>query len=245
MTQHTTNANERGEPIGLFIPNKDLEHLYKTVASKSRKWMDSIMSPSEPFRLLPVVMDDFPELRNHPDIKRDLFTRICTTAFDRFPQIFTTRNPATSVKVYGRSNHRRAVRSVDASYLDVSSPWYPKYKVFMPRTCGSFVQFGEQLAPCIIGNPGDICTCSYIVVGQFETEEEAHNCDRYLHSKFARALWSIRHISPQNCRNRWDTVPLVDFGPNSPIDWDKEIDVQLCALFACSPDEIALIERCQ
>ena len=59
--------------------------------------------------------------------------------------------------------------------------------------------------------PNAVCTESYIVVGAFDTEEEAANCLSYLQTRFARHLISILSFSQDITRERFRYVPLQDF----------------------------------
>jgi site-specific DNA-methyltransferase (adenine-specific) len=59
--------------------------------------------------------------------------------------------------------------------------------------------------------PNAVCTESYIVVGAFDTEEEAANCLSYLQTRFVRHLISILSFSQDITRERFRYVPLQDF----------------------------------
>ena len=58
------------------------------------------------------------------------------------------------------------------------------------------------------------------VVGQ---RAEARNAEKYVLSKFARAMLGILKIT-QDCPGpKWAYVPLQDFTSSSDIDWSKSI----------------------
>lgn len=94
-------------------------------------------------------------------------------------------------------------------------------------------------------SPQEVCTETYIVLSTFNKESEALGLLSYIKTRFCRfliaQLTSTQHLSKSN----FSLVPLQDFTENSDIDWTRsvaEIDTQLYAKYALTPDEIAFIE---
>ena len=83
--------------------------------------------------------------------------------------------------------------------------------------------------------PNAVCTESYIVVGAFDTEDEAANCLSYLQTRFARHLISILSFSQDITRERFRYVPLQDFSKS----WS---DKALYKKYKITEDEIQFIE---
>lgn len=83
--------------------------------------------------------------------------------------------------------------------------------------------------------PGAVCTESYIVLGGFESKEEAANCLSYLRTRFARFLISLLSFSQDITRERFRYVPMVDFVEP----WSDSI---LAAKYGLSPEEVGFIE---
>jgi site-specific DNA-methyltransferase (adenine-specific) len=83
--------------------------------------------------------------------------------------------------------------------------------------------------------PNAVCTESYIVIGAFETEEEAANCLSYLQTKFVRHLISILSFSQDITRERFRYVPMQDF--NKP--WS---DKALNKKYKITEEESAFID---
>lgn len=84
---------------------------------------------------------------------------------------------------------------------------------------------GTETAPPFLGS-----TQTFISCGAFKTAEESENCQKYLKTKFARALLSIKKVTQHNPPDTWAYVPQQDFTNNSDIDWSKpisDIDNQL------------------
>ena len=86
-----------------------------------------------------------------------------------------------------------------------------------------------------IYEPGTVVTETYIVVGAFDTFEEAHGCATYIQCKLPRFLLlqtlSSMHITKQN----FQYVPMLDFSH----DWD---DDQVYQYFELTSEETGYIE---
>ena len=95
--------------------------------------------------------------------------------------------------------------------------WIDKWKVIM-----SYLTYDHAGRPDKDGKrriistmdllpPGTVCTETYIVIGAFESEEEAKNCFFYLQTKFVRFLiaqiTSTQHLSKSN----FALVPVTNF----------------------------------
>ena len=83
--------------------------------------------------------------------------------------------------------------------------------------------------------PNAVCTESYIVIGSFESREEAENCLSYLQTKFVRHLISILSFSQDITRERFRYVPIQDFTKN----WS---DLALYKKYKLDESEIKFIE---
>ena len=98
----------------------------------------------------------------------------------------------------------------------------------------------------ILGEPNEVCTETFLKVGDFDTKEEMHNCLSYIKSKFFRALLFFNRSSLNISKSTFDLIPLQDFTSSSDINWNKpipEIDQQLYAKYHLSDEEIAFIEK--
>mgnify|MGYP001684120836 CR=1 FL=1 len=100
----------------------------------------------------------------------------------------------------------------------------------------------------IIGEPGTICTETYIVIGADLNldEEAAQNLSKYLKTKFSRLLHGIAKSSHDAARTTYKFIPLQNFSNDSDIDWSKsisEIDQQLYKKYGLSDEEITFIEE--
>ena len=85
-----------------------------------------------------------------------------------------------------------------------------------------------------------------MTIGAFDTELEAINCQKYINTKFARAMLSLKKVTQHNAPHVWEKVPMQDFTAQSDIDWSKplaHIDFQLYAKYKLDLIEIDFIER--
>ena len=83
--------------------------------------------------------------------------------------------------------------------------------------------------------PNTICTETYLVIGAFETKEEAENLISYMKTHFFRYLVSVFMVSHHLTKDTYRLVPLQDF--SHP--WTDEM---LYAKYGLDEKEIAFIE---
>jgi len=83
--------------------------------------------------------------------------------------------------------------------------------------------------------PGSAVTETYVLLGAYDSEEEARNCLSYATTKFFRFLLATRTSAQDLSRSAYSLVPVQDF--SHP--WTDEL---LYEKYKLSADEIALIE---
>lgn len=116
-----------------------------------------------------------------------------------------------------------------------------KWKVFTSKSssehAGQADAMGRRKVLSLTGvlEPNAAVTETYVVIGAFETEEQARNCLSYVTTKFFRFLIAIRSSSQDISRNAYSFVPLLDFTRS----WSDEA---LCNRYGLSTAEIAFIE---
>tara|TARA_Y100000310_G_scaffold342533_1_gene446200 strand:+ start:801 stop:2411 length:1611 start_codon:yes stop_codon:yes gene_type:complete len=108
-----------------------------------------------------------------------------------------------------------------------------KYKLFFSKAYMSTATVPPKI---IIGKPGEICTETFLKIGDFETEEEANNCLSYIMTKFFRALLFFNRHSLNISQSSFKLIPLQDFSKS----WTDE---ELYKKYDLSKEEIDFIEE--
>jgi len=109
------------------------------------------------------------------------------------------------------------------------------FKLFTPKAAEDGKLPGKVIGKITHGEPGTICSGTYLMVGPFHTQEEMLNTESYMKTKFFRALVAINKIS-QNASNKiYESVPMQDF--SKP--WTDE---ELYAKYGLTQEEIDFIE---
>ena len=139
-----------------------------------------------------------------------------------------------NVEFYYNGWRRQGVGYVSSASVGANTDWVKKYKVLIPRSWGSGDATKDRLKPFIAG-PQAVCTETYVVVGPFDTCEEAENAITYINTKFFHALVALMKISQQAPQKIYSFVPIQDF--NKP--WS---DTELYAKYDLNSDEIEVIE---
>lgn len=96
----------------------------------------------------------------------------------------------------------------------------------------------------VIG-PGEICSETYLCVGNFKERNLATNLKKYIATKFFRFLLLQALSSIHITKDKFCFVPVQNFTDKSDILWSKsirEIDIQLYKKYNLTDDEISYIE---
>lgn len=93
--------------------------------------------------------------------------------------------------------------------------------------------------------PGEVCTHSYFLIGEFDDAHTAANLYKYMKTRFVRFLMLMDMSGYGLSKITMIFVPIQDYTDKSDIDWSKsvhEIDLQLYKKYGLSTDEIQFIE---
>ncbi|MBQ3013516.1 MAG: Eco57I restriction-modification methylase domain-containing protein [Clostridia bacterium] len=138
------------------------------------------------------------------------------------------------VEFYYNGWRRQGIGYVSIDTVREHKEWVNKYKVLIPRSWGMGDALKDKLNPFIAG-PYSVTTETYVVVGPFDSEEEANNAISYINTRFFHALVSMIKISQQAPQKIYSFVPLQDFSES----WD---DKKLYKKYGLSESEIDFIE---
>lgn len=134
---------------------------------------------------------------------------------------------------------QRVVGSVKRAKIEKNKQLIDVWKLFLP-VAGSGRERERSgvdivLGPSILGEPGSVCTQTYLAAGPFASESEARSADSYLKTKLARFLISLRKPAQHVFRGMYRWVPIQE--------WDQIwTDATLYKMYGLSASEIDFIE---
>lgn len=110
------------------------------------------------------------------------------------------------------------------------------YKVFIAKAYGERGDFPYNvLAKPFIGEPGSCCSETYLLVNNFDSEEQARNVISYISTKFFRFLVLMRKNTQNAPRDVYSYVPIQDFD-------EKWTDEKLNKKYGLEKQEIEFID---
>jgi len=128
------------------------------------------------------------------------------------------------------------------SEVTVGQDLIDKWKVFTSKSssehAGQVDKNGQRRVLSLSGviPPGSVVTETYILLGAYDTEQEARNCFSYVVTRFFRFLIAVRSSAQDLARSTYSFVPLQDFSKA----WT---DKMLYKKYGFTNDEVAYIER--
>lgn len=117
-----------------------------------------------------------------------------------------------------------------------------KWKVFTSKSssehAGQVDKNGQRRVLSLSGviPPGSVVTETYILLGAYDSEQQARNCFSYVVTRFFRFLLAVRSSAQDLARSAYQFVPLQDFS-------EPWTDQKLYAKYGLTEDEIAYIEK--
>ncbi len=147
----------------------------------------------------------------------------------------SSKNDILVLQSGGRAWTSRSEISAGTDLID-------KWKVFTSKSssehAGQVDKNGQRRVLSLSGviPPGSVVTETYILLGVFDTEQEARNCFSYVVTRFFRFLISVRSSAQDLARSAYAFVPLQDF----KVAWTDEL---LYEKYGIEKDEVAYIEK--
>ena len=228
--------------------------LHKVIYNKSFQTLMDIVYSRTSYRLTDAMHMEHPEARykEGPDGRNTgLLSKghdydMSSNIMSLLPSIFYDKNPDDGrdyIQILGRENNKRIYKYIRRDYVkDVDNLDY--YKVYVAQANGNG-EFGETMSEPVVEGPGVASTETFLSIGRFETKSEACAVEKYIKTKFARALLSVLKVTQNGNKPVWKMIPLQDFTSSSDIDWSapvKAIDQQLYKKYNLSDEEISFIE---
>lgn len=230
-------------PIVHFTENPITKNIIEKIRKKSNVFVDSIAYPKSIYNLESVIYKDFPEYVGTFTKGNELI--IDASIFEKMPKVFSDcQVNKDDIRVCGRKNNQRTWKFISNKYVRANDN-LSHYKVFITGANGSG-KLGEQLSKPIVAKPNECHTQTFMSIGNFSTEIEAKNFEKYIYTKFLRFMLGTLKVTQNNPKDTWANIPLLDFSNNSEIQWYKpvsEIDKQLYSKYGLSDEEILFIEE--
>lgn len=140
------------------------------------------------------------------------------------------------IKIFGikgkKGGSKRLAGYVDPNSITKGKKSIDKHKLFFSKAYMSTSTVPPEI---IIGRPNEICTETFLKIGDFNTEKEALNCLSYIKTKFFRALLFFNRHSLNLSQSSFNLIPLQDF--SKP--WTDE---ELYKKYDLTKEEINFIE---
>lgn len=235
-------------PIGFFARHPELNTILHKVQESGTAFIEGAVSSGRAYAFTQAMHEAYPDAS--AAMSSDAQVRVSTNTFEQLAFLFHETRPSDGseyVQLLGVIKNRRALRWILRDYI-TGPDSLDMHKVAVPAANGSGSTtdfFGVVLNNPTVLDPGVGVTQTFITIGSFATEAEARACQKYVKTKFARAMLGVLKITQHNPRNTWKFVPAQDFTSDSDIDWTKpipQIDEQLYAKYGLDSDEIAFIE---
>jgi hypothetical protein len=168
----------------------------------------------------------------------------------RFADMVSVRRPFGFASTYrGRSNEangevrllqKGGLAYVGRNEITAGKPLIDAWKVFIgfaaPGTGDKDTYPHRIISTPFLGEPGTVCTETYLAIGPFATREEAESVLSYMSCRFTRFLILLHKPSQNTTRHVYTFVPTQD--------WTKTwTDEELFAKYGITEEEIAFIEK--
>jgi len=234
--------------IEIFSPYEELHSIALKVKAKKEQHIGTIIAAQGLYRFSDLFFNEHPEAVKV--IGKGTGNKIVSSVIDKLPEVFKDKkdDDCQYVRFLGRikvkNNYDREYKYIARKYLE-ENEYIDTYNLFLPEA-NNTGSFGETLTDATLGLPCDGASDTYLSAGKFKTSEEALNLEKYVKTKFFRALLGIKKVT-QHCPSKvWETIPLQDFSSNSDINWKEsisEIDRQLYTKYGLTDKECSFIER--
>jgi site-specific DNA-methyltransferase (adenine-specific) len=207
---NVVEATERHlDEFDVLVRSNASRELLKKVLSHDYSSLSSLVSSRDPFG--PALSSNFKGFHRERQSEHDLV-------------------------LYMNQGSSRLTAFVDLKYVTKNLELVQAWKVFVPKARG-VTKTGPDvvIGTPILGEPGSVCTLTYLAIGPFSSKNEAEHFLSYLKTRFVRHLISLRKPTQDTTQASYQWVPLLDF--SRP--WS---DIALAELFDLSRQEIDFLE---
>lgn len=237
-------TNKQFGKIGIFTAYPQLNGILQKVSviDEGKAGLNHIISSQGIYRFSDKLFVDYPKVETL--LGDGTGAKIISRIVNQIPEIFmdVPDSSVPCIRLFAKTKAGRLSRYIKTEYLQ-ENPHIGTYNVLISESNGTGPF--EALAPPIIANPYDGSADTFLSIGTFTTKGEAENLNKYIKTKFARALLGVKKATHHTGKHVWEYVPTQNFTDESDIDWSvsiSEIDQQLYKKYGLSDEEIVFIE---
>lgn len=239
ITYHDSNTNFGA--IDIFTAYSELNEIISKVKHMCEPTMDTIISARGTYRTTNIFNADYPDAIER--LGKGTGNMLVSNFFEKVPEAIANETNEPCLRILCRVGGKRSICNILKKYIQPNK-FIDKYNVASPEA-NSNGRFGERLTVGELLSPEEGATDTFISLGAFDTKFEALALQKYMKTKFFRALLGVKKVT-QHCPPMvWEMIPCQEFSENSDIDWSKsihEIDLKLYKKYGLSDEEIAFIE---
>lgn len=239
ITYHDSNTNFGA--IDIFTAYSELNEIISKVKHMCEPAMDTIISARGTYRTTNIFNADYPDAIER--LGKGTGNMLVSNFFEKVPEAIANETNEPCLRILCRVGGKRSICNILKKYIQPNK-FIDKYNVASPEA-NSNGRFGERLTVGELLSPEEGATDTFISLGAFDTKFEALALQKYMKTKFFRALLGVKKVT-QHCPPMvWEMIPCQEFSENSDIDWSKsihEIDLLLYKKYGLSDEEIAFIE---
>ena len=239
ITYHDSNTNFGA--IDIFTAYSELNEIISKVKHMCEPTMDTIISARGTYRTTNIFNADYPDAIER--LGKGTGNMLVSNFFEKVPEAIANETNEPCLRILCRVGGKRSICNILKKYIQPNK-FIDKYNVASPEA-NSNGRFGERLTVGEVLSPEEGATDTFISLGAFDTKFEALALQKYMKTKFFRALLGVKKVT-QHCPPMvWEMIPCQEFSENSDIDWSKsihEIDLLLYKKYGLSDEEIAFIE---
>lgn len=148
---------------------------------------------------------------------------------------FASEQSQGTLEVHASVRQKRVVGYM-ADSIKKNRELISAWKLFVPKAYGERGAIpANVLGPSILAGPGSVCTQTYVAIGPFDSETEAANCQKYLGTRTARFMISLRKITQDLPRSVYSWLPQQDW----TIEWT---DTLLGEKYKLNRDEVSFVQ---
>jgi len=140
------------------------------------------------------------------------------------------------ITIYGTYKYKTVKRYVNNDYpFPNGEDKIDSYKVFVSQVLDNGFDWTKERLKPFLGLPKEVCTETFLTVGNFENVETAQNIISYMNTKFFHLLMFLKKVSHHVTSKVYQFVPMQDFS-------EPWTDEKLYKKYGLNEEEIAFIE---